>query len=220
MKMKAWELSLSRNVSLLLGSSQLQGHICGHRSSLSLGARAAGASGSCLHAHVFSHPRQQQSRARKPRAKSKSKIDLLRKCIEDKIQLFGKPAPEDLVEKVSASPSPAVSRCTQQGQQPPCGGCPDPQGQAVRLPLCSKPWSCGQDPPLPLTPFLLLLLSGSLFPHVSEGGRQVSPRPPPATAWLLGLPPPLCRPVLRGSQGWPPSSSSAPPVVPTAAQPP
>ncbi|XP_053528426.1 limbin isoform X2 [Artibeus jamaicensis] len=43
---------------------------------------------------------QQQSRARKPRAKSKSKTDLLRKCIEDKIQLFDEPAPEDLVEKV------------------------------------------------------------------------------------------------------------------------
>ncbi|KAM5340567.1 limbin isoform 2-T2 [Glossophaga mutica] len=43
---------------------------------------------------------QQQSRVRKPRAKSKSKTDLLRKCIEDKIQLFDQPAPEDLVEKV------------------------------------------------------------------------------------------------------------------------
>ncbi|KAM7156920.1 limbin [Molossus nigricans] len=43
---------------------------------------------------------QQQSKARKPRTKSKSKIDLLRKCIEDKIQLFDEPAPEDLVEKV------------------------------------------------------------------------------------------------------------------------
>ncbi|XP_054438205.1 limbin [Pteronotus mesoamericanus] len=43
---------------------------------------------------------QQQSRVRKPRAKSKSKIDLLKKCIEDKIQLFEEPAPEDLAEKV------------------------------------------------------------------------------------------------------------------------
>ncbi|XP_035874588.1 limbin isoform X2 [Phyllostomus discolor] len=43
---------------------------------------------------------QQQSRVRKSRAKSKSKTDLLRKCIEDKIQLFDGPAPEDLVEKV------------------------------------------------------------------------------------------------------------------------
>lgn len=43
---------------------------------------------------------QQQSRARKPRAKSKSKIDLLRKCLEDKIQLFNAPVPEDLAEKV------------------------------------------------------------------------------------------------------------------------
>ncbi|XP_036901956.1 limbin isoform X2 [Sturnira hondurensis] len=41
-----------------------------------------------------------QSRARKPRAKSKSKTDLLRKCLEDKIQLFEGLAPEDLVEKV------------------------------------------------------------------------------------------------------------------------
>ncbi|XP_034861220.1 limbin [Mirounga leonina] len=45
---------------------------------------------------------QQQSKARKPRSKSKSKIDLLRKCIEDKIQLFEEQAPEDLVEKVRA----------------------------------------------------------------------------------------------------------------------
>ncbi|XP_040344143.1 limbin isoform X3 [Herpailurus yagouaroundi] len=43
---------------------------------------------------------QQQSKARKPRSKSKSKTDLLRKCIEDKIQLFEERAPEDLVEKV------------------------------------------------------------------------------------------------------------------------
>uniref|UniRef100_A0A8C9JMG8 EvC ciliary complex subunit 2 n=1 Tax=Panthera tigris altaica TaxID=74533 RepID=A0A8C9JMG8_PANTA len=42
---------------------------------------------------------QQQSKARKPRSKSKSKTDLLRKCIEDKIQLFEEQAPEDLVEK-------------------------------------------------------------------------------------------------------------------------
>uniref|UniRef100_A0A8I3MKE2 EvC ciliary complex subunit 2 n=1 Tax=Canis lupus familiaris TaxID=9615 RepID=A0A8I3MKE2_CANLF len=42
---------------------------------------------------------QQQSKARKPRSKSKNKIDLLRKCIEDKIQLFEEQAPEDLVEK-------------------------------------------------------------------------------------------------------------------------
>ncbi|XP_077924500.1 limbin isoform X3 [Halichoerus grypus] len=45
---------------------------------------------------------QQQSKARKPRSKGKSKIDLLRKCIEDKIQLFEEQAPEDLVEKVRA----------------------------------------------------------------------------------------------------------------------
>ncbi|XP_047574810.1 limbin isoform X5 [Lutra lutra] len=43
---------------------------------------------------------QQQSKARKSRSKNKSKIDLLRKCIEDKIQLFEEQAPEDLVEKV------------------------------------------------------------------------------------------------------------------------
>ncbi|XP_012900219.2 limbin isoform X2 [Mustela putorius furo] len=45
-------------------------------------------------------PELQQSKARKPRSKSRSKIDLLRKCIEDKIQLFEEQAPEDLVEKV------------------------------------------------------------------------------------------------------------------------
>ncbi|XP_034528032.1 limbin isoform X4 [Ailuropoda melanoleuca] len=42
----------------------------------------------------------QQPKVRKPRSKSKSKIDLLRKSIEDKIQLFEEQAPEDLVEKV------------------------------------------------------------------------------------------------------------------------
>ncbi|XP_012518292.1 PREDICTED: limbin [Propithecus coquereli] len=43
---------------------------------------------------------QQQSKVRKPRSKSKSKIDLLKKCIEDKIHLCEEQAPEDLVEKV------------------------------------------------------------------------------------------------------------------------
>ncbi|XP_072802502.1 limbin isoform X3 [Vicugna pacos] len=43
---------------------------------------------------------QLQSKARKPRCKSKSKIDLLKKCIEDKIRLFEQQAPEDLAEKV------------------------------------------------------------------------------------------------------------------------
>ncbi|XP_053421899.1 limbin isoform X1 [Nycticebus coucang] len=43
---------------------------------------------------------QQQSKGRKPRSKSKSKIDLLKKCIEDKIHLWEEQAPEDLVEKV------------------------------------------------------------------------------------------------------------------------
>ncbi|XP_008046871.1 limbin [Carlito syrichta] len=43
---------------------------------------------------------QQLSKARKPRSKSKSKIDLLKKCLEDKIHLCEEQAPEDLVEKV------------------------------------------------------------------------------------------------------------------------
>ncbi|XP_057562621.1 limbin isoform X2 [Hippopotamus amphibius kiboko] len=43
---------------------------------------------------------QPQSKARKPRSKSKSKTDLLKKCTEDKIQLFEEQGPEDLVEKV------------------------------------------------------------------------------------------------------------------------
>nr|XP_019817640.1 PREDICTED: limbin [Bos indicus] len=42
---------------------------------------------------------QPQSKARKPRSKSRSKMDLLKKCTEDKIQLFKEQAPEDLVEK-------------------------------------------------------------------------------------------------------------------------
>nr|XP_020033954.1 limbin [Castor canadensis] len=41
-----------------------------------------------------------QSKARKTRSKSRSKADLLKKCIEDKIRLFKEQAPEDLVEKV------------------------------------------------------------------------------------------------------------------------
>ncbi|XP_069869048.1 limbin isoform X2 [Dipodomys merriami] len=41
-----------------------------------------------------------QSKARKPRSKNKSKADLLKKCIEDKIRLFEEQGPEDLGEKV------------------------------------------------------------------------------------------------------------------------
>uniref|UniRef100_A0A8D2B7H1 EvC ciliary complex subunit 2 n=1 Tax=Sciurus vulgaris TaxID=55149 RepID=A0A8D2B7H1_SCIVU len=43
---------------------------------------------------------QPQSKTRKPRPKSKSRVDLLKKCLQDKIRLFEEPAPEDLVEKV------------------------------------------------------------------------------------------------------------------------
>ncbi|XP_020956646.1 limbin isoform X2 [Sus scrofa] len=43
---------------------------------------------------------QPQSKVRKPRSKTKSKIDLFKKCIEEKIQLFKEQAPEDLLEKV------------------------------------------------------------------------------------------------------------------------
>ncbi|KFO25750.1 Limbin, partial [Fukomys damarensis] len=41
-----------------------------------------------------------QSKARKPRSKSKSKVDLLIKCTEDKIRLFEEQPPADLAEKV------------------------------------------------------------------------------------------------------------------------
>ncbi|KAM4854726.1 limbin isoform 2-T2 [Thomomys bottae] len=41
-----------------------------------------------------------QSKARKPRTKNKSKADLLKKCLEDKIHLFEEQGPEDLGEKV------------------------------------------------------------------------------------------------------------------------
>ena len=73
----------------------------------SLGLRRSGAAppaGDHFLTHVFS-PLQPQSKARKPRSKSRSKIDLLKKCIEDQIQLFEEQAPEDLVEKVSVSPA-------------------------------------------------------------------------------------------------------------------
>ncbi|MBZ3886241.1 Limbin [Sciurus carolinensis] len=40
-----------------------------------------------------------QSKTRKPRPKNKSRVDLLKKCLQDKIRLFEEPAPEDLVEK-------------------------------------------------------------------------------------------------------------------------
>lgn len=43
---------------------------------------------------------QQQSKVRKSRSKSKSKGELLKKCIEDKIHLCEEQASEDLVEKV------------------------------------------------------------------------------------------------------------------------
>ncbi|XP_049742479.1 limbin isoform X2 [Elephas maximus indicus] len=43
---------------------------------------------------------QQQSKGRKQRSKSKSKTELLKKCLEDKIRLLEEQAPEDLVEKV------------------------------------------------------------------------------------------------------------------------
>ncbi|KAM9238023.1 limbin [Dugong dugon] len=43
---------------------------------------------------------QQQSKGRKQRSKSKSKIELLKKCLEDKIRLLEEQAPEELVEKV------------------------------------------------------------------------------------------------------------------------
>ncbi|XP_058157193.1 limbin isoform X2 [Dasypus novemcinctus] len=42
---------------------------------------------------------QQQSKVRKQRSKSRSKVDLLKKCIEDKIHLLEEQAPEDLAEK-------------------------------------------------------------------------------------------------------------------------
>ncbi|KAM6150796.1 limbin isoform 1-T1 [Erethizon dorsatum] len=41
-----------------------------------------------------------QPKARKPRSKSKSKVDLLKKCTEDKIHLFEEQPPVDLAEKV------------------------------------------------------------------------------------------------------------------------
>lgn len=64
---------------------------------------------------------QPQSKARKSRSKSKSKIDLLRKRLEDKIQLFDEPAPEDLVEKVGVSASFVIcsGQGTWQGWRPP-----------------------------------------------------------------------------------------------------
>ncbi|XP_023593725.1 limbin [Trichechus manatus latirostris] len=43
---------------------------------------------------------QQQSKGRKQRSKSKSRIELLKKCLEDKIRLLEEQAPEELVEKV------------------------------------------------------------------------------------------------------------------------
>lgn len=62
---------------------------------------------------------QPQSKARKSRSKSKSKIDLLRKRLEDKIQLFDEPAPEDLVEKVGVSASFGSAQGAWQGRRPP-----------------------------------------------------------------------------------------------------
>ncbi|XP_020847918.1 LOW QUALITY PROTEIN: limbin [Phascolarctos cinereus] len=43
---------------------------------------------------------QQQSKVKKQRAKNKRKVDILKKCVEDKIHIFAEQASEDLLEKV------------------------------------------------------------------------------------------------------------------------
>ncbi|XP_074087694.1 limbin [Macrotis lagotis] len=43
---------------------------------------------------------QQQSKVKKQRVKNKRKIDILKKCVEDKIHIFAEQASEDLLEKV------------------------------------------------------------------------------------------------------------------------
>ncbi|KAM8969165.1 limbin isoform X1 [Sarcophilus harrisii] len=43
---------------------------------------------------------QQQLKVKKQRAKTKKKIDILKKCVEDKIHIFAEQASEDLLEKV------------------------------------------------------------------------------------------------------------------------
>ncbi|XP_027692489.1 limbin isoform X3 [Vombatus ursinus] len=42
---------------------------------------------------------QQQSKVKKQRAKNKRKVDILKKCVEDKIHIFAEQASEDLLEK-------------------------------------------------------------------------------------------------------------------------
>ncbi|XP_072476300.1 limbin isoform X2 [Notamacropus eugenii] len=44
---------------------------------------------------------QQQSKVKKQRAKNKRKVDILKKCVEDKIHIFAEKASEDLLEKVN-----------------------------------------------------------------------------------------------------------------------
>lgn len=62
---------------------------------------------------------QQQSKARKSCSKSKSRIDLLKKRLKDKIQLFDEQAPEDLVGKVGVSASSVIGHSVRQGRRPP-----------------------------------------------------------------------------------------------------
>lgn len=50
-----------------------------------------------------SAPPSLQTKARKPRSKSKSKAELLKKCTEDKLRLFEEQHLADLAEKVGAS---------------------------------------------------------------------------------------------------------------------
>lgn len=192
----------------------------------------------------FLSPLQPQAKARKPRAKSKSKTDLLRKCIEDKIQLFDGPAPEDLLEKVSAPPrllpwhwaGPAAVRRAHGALGLGCRlrlsvcGCPSPPNAEM---LNRRRWTCPSH-----TPLHRLLLSGTFFLCLCARRSPVTLRPPQllsplpeVAATLVPGPEPgkvsargvsLCllfvpRTLLPPST---PSAPSAPSGAPTAAWPP
>lgn len=123
----------------------------------------------------FLSPLQPQAKARKPRAKSKSKTDLLRKCIEDKIQLFDAPAPEDLLEKVRASPrlwhlaGPAAVRRAHEALG--CGCLSPPNTQILNRHGWTRPSR---------TPLHRLLLSGTFFLRLCTRRSPGHPQAPPA----------------------------------------
>lgn len=159
---------------------------------------------------MFPASLQPQSKVRKPRSKTKSKIDLFKKCIEEKIQLFKEQAPEDLLEKVSAS---AHRSGLAGGRTEPWGAVaahlnPAPSFYTVPLgglpiPSPLPPWGAGgvshqlvllaSPPMLPLQPMVAAILCQALCRGAHTEGCIVLLHvyPPPI---YLACPPLPCAP--------------------------